>query len=261
VPLSALATTDGVACSRWKTSCTTRVVSQHEAIRRFRKRFARAGPAEDPKGRWGSFIFAGPTAWARRAPKQARQVLFVNEEAWFSSEMRVCRRSTNVSGCGARRAYVDYEEGPTHRERFASARTAVVLLDEIEKSPSDVWELPGERGMGRDQSPSPFDPLSPAPHRLIFLHPPKSPFSPLLRFTLRTTPYSPPPVRPTFQPALLLHLLPNLQIIPSTSRIPLQIALFPNPSSSRFLPSTLLLPYSPPPTLHHSSSLTCPLFP
>lgn len=119
-----------------------RIVGQDEAIRVISQavRRARAG-LKDPKRPIGSFIFAGPTGVGKtEVAKALAEILFGDEDAIVRLDMsEYMEKHTVARLIGAPPGYVGYEEGGQLTEAVRRRPYSVVLLDEIEKAHSDVF--------------------------------------------------------------------------------------------------------------------------
>ena len=120
------------------------VVSQNEAIQAIAKavRKSRAG-LKDPKRPIGTFIFAGPTGVGKTLlAKRLAAFMFGDENALIQIDMSEYSEKHNVSRLiGAPPGYVGYEEGGQLTEKIRRRPYSVVLLDEIEKAHSEVWNM------------------------------------------------------------------------------------------------------------------------
>jgi ATP-dependent Clp protease ATP-binding subunit ClpC len=120
------------------------VVSQNEAISAIARsvRRSRSG-LKDPNRPMGSFIFLGPSGVGKTLlAKSLAEFLFGDEEALITIDMSEYMEKHNVSRLiGAPPGYVGYEEGGQLTERVRRRPYAVVLLDEIEKAHSDVFNM------------------------------------------------------------------------------------------------------------------------
>ena len=107
------------------------------AIRR-----SRAG-LSDPNRPIGSFLFLGPTGVGKtELAKALAEVLFDDERAMVRIDMGEYQEKHSVSRLvGAPPGYVGYEEGGQLTESVRRRPYAVVLLDEIEKAHSDVFNV------------------------------------------------------------------------------------------------------------------------
>jgi ATP-dependent Clp protease ATP-binding subunit ClpB len=122
----------------------TRVVGQDEAVVAVANaiRRGRAGLAEENRP-IGSFLFLGPTGVGKTELARAlAQFLFDDEQAMIRIDMSEYQERHTVSRLiGAPPGYVGYEEGGQLTEAVRRRPYSVVLLDEIEKAHSDVWNI------------------------------------------------------------------------------------------------------------------------
>jgi ATP-dependent Clp protease ATP-binding subunit ClpB len=123
---------------------TQRVVGQNEAIKTISDaiRRARAG-LQDPNRPIGSFIFVGPTGVGKTELSRAlAEFLFDDEHAMVRIDMSEYMEKHTVSRLiGAPPGYVGYEEGGYLTEAIRRKPYSVILLDEIEKAHSDVFNI------------------------------------------------------------------------------------------------------------------------
>jgi ATP-dependent Clp protease ATP-binding subunit ClpB len=121
-----------------------RVVGQDEAISVISNaiRRARAG-LQDPNRPIGSFIFLGPTGVGKtELSKALAEFLFDSEKAMVRIDMSEFMEKHTVSRLiGAPPGYVGYEEGGYLTEAVRRRPYSVILLDEIEKAHSDVFNI------------------------------------------------------------------------------------------------------------------------
>lgn len=119
-----------------------RIIGQDEAIKAISRaiRRARAG-LKDPKRPIGSFIFAGPTGVGKtEVAKALAEILFGDEDAIVRLDMsEYMEKHTVARLIGAPPGYVGYDEGGQLTEAVRRKPYSVVLLDEIEKAHSDVF--------------------------------------------------------------------------------------------------------------------------
>jgi len=120
------------------------VISQDDAIIAISKavRRSRSG-LKDPRRPMGSFLFLGPTGVGKtHLAKQLAAFLFGSEEALIQIDMSEYMEKHNASRLvGAPPGYVGYEEGGQLTEKIRRRPYAVVLLDEIEKGHSDIYNM------------------------------------------------------------------------------------------------------------------------
>jgi len=121
-----------------------RVVGQDEAVRAVANaiRRSRAG-LSDPNRPIGSFLFLGPTGVGKTELARAlAEFLFDDERAMTRIDMSEYTEKHTVSRLvGAPPGYVGYEEGGQLTEAVRRRPYAVVLLDEIEKAHTDVFNI------------------------------------------------------------------------------------------------------------------------
>jgi ATP-dependent Clp protease ATP-binding subunit ClpB len=119
-----------------------RVVGQDEAIEAVATalRRSRAG-LQDPARPIGSFLFLGPTGVGKTELARAlAEFMFDSQDAMIRIDMSEYMEKHSVSRLvGAPPGYVGYEEGGQLTEAVRRRPYAVVLLDEIEKAHSDVF--------------------------------------------------------------------------------------------------------------------------
>ncbi len=119
-----------------------RVVGQDEAIEAVATalRRSRAG-LQDPDRPIGSFLFLGPTGVGKTELARAlAEFMFDSQDAMIRIDMSEYMEKHSVSRLvGAPPGYVGYEEGGQLTEAVRRRPYAVVLLDEIEKAHSDVF--------------------------------------------------------------------------------------------------------------------------
>ncbi len=121
-----------------------RVVGQDEAVVAVANaiRRSRAG-LSDPHRPIGSFLFLGPTGVGKtELARSLAEILFDDERAMVRIDMGEYQERHNVSRLvGAPPGYIGYEEGGQLTEAVRRRPYSVVLLDEIEKAHSDVFNV------------------------------------------------------------------------------------------------------------------------
>jgi ATP-dependent Clp protease ATP-binding subunit ClpB len=119
-----------------------RVVGQDEAIEAVASalRRSRAG-LQDPDRPIGTFLFLGPTGVGKTELARAlAEFMFDSQDAMIRIDMSEYMEKHSVSRLvGAPPGYVGYEEGGQLTEAVRRRPYSVVLLDEIEKAHSDVF--------------------------------------------------------------------------------------------------------------------------
>ncbi len=121
-----------------------RVVGQDEAVEAVSRivRRSRAG-LQDPHRPLGSFIFLGPTGVGKtELAKALSEFIFNSEKAMVRIDMSEYMEKHSVAKLiGAPPGYVGYEEGGQLTETVKRKPYALILLDEIEKAHSDVFNV------------------------------------------------------------------------------------------------------------------------
>ena len=121
-----------------------RVVGQDEAVGAISNaiRRARAG-LSDPRRPNGSFLFLGPTGVGKTELTRAlAEFLFDIEDAMVRIDMSEFMEKHSVARLiGAPPGYVGFEEGGYLTEAIRRRPYSVVLLDEVEKAHSDVFNV------------------------------------------------------------------------------------------------------------------------
>ena len=121
-----------------------RVIGQDEAVAALSKaiRRSRAG-LKDPKRPIGSFLFLGPTGVGKtELAKTLAATLFGTEDALIRFDMSEYMEKYSVSRMvGAPPGYVGYDEGGQLTDAVRRRPYSIILLDEIEKASSDVFNI------------------------------------------------------------------------------------------------------------------------
>jgi ATP-dependent Clp protease ATP-binding subunit ClpB len=121
-----------------------RVVGQDEAVEAVSNalRRSRAG-LQDPDRPIGAFLFIGPTGVGKTELARAlAEFMFDSEQAMVRIDMSEYMEKHSVSRLvGAPPGYVGYEEGGQLTEAVRRRPYSVVLLDEIEKAHTDVFNV------------------------------------------------------------------------------------------------------------------------
>ena len=125
-------------------SLASRVVGQELAVRAVSDavRRARAGVA-DPDRPTGSFLFLGPTGVGKtELAKALAEFLFDDERAMVRIDMSEYAEKHSVARLiGAPPGYVGYDEGGQLTEAVRRRPYSVVLLDEVEKAHTEVFDV------------------------------------------------------------------------------------------------------------------------
>ncbi|AZZ36251.1 ATP-dependent Clp protease ATP-binding subunit ClpA [Bdellovibrio sp. qaytius] len=102
-------------------------------------KFARSG-LETKEKPWGSFLFAGPTGVGKtEVCKQLARILGVNYQRFDMSEYMEKHSISRL--VGAPPGYVGFEQGGQLTEAVSKSPYSLILLDEIEKAHSDIYNI------------------------------------------------------------------------------------------------------------------------
>jgi ATP-dependent Clp protease ATP-binding subunit ClpB len=144
IPVSKMLEGEREKLLKMEEALAARVVGQHEAVRTVADaiRRSRAGLA-DPNRPNGSFLFLGPTGVGKtELCKALAEFLFDTEEAMVRIDMSEFMEKHSVARLiGAPPGYVGYEEGGYLTEAVRRRPYSVILLDEIEKAHTDVFNV------------------------------------------------------------------------------------------------------------------------
>jgi ATP-dependent Clp protease ATP-binding subunit ClpB len=144
IPVSKMLEGDVEKLIRMEERLRQRVVGQEDAILAVSNavRRARAG-LQDPNRPIGSFIFMGPTGVGKTELARAlAEFLFDDEQAMVRIDMSEYMEKHSVARLiGAPPGYVGYEEGGFLTEAVRRRPYSIVLMDEIEKAHSEVFNI------------------------------------------------------------------------------------------------------------------------
>ncbi|TWU44013.1 Chaperonin protein ClpB [Novipirellula aureliae] len=144
VPLSRMLETERAKLLVMEERLHLRVIGQDEAVTAVSNavRRSRSG-LQDPQRPIGSFLFLGPTGVGKtELCKALAEVMFDDEHAMLRIDMSEFMERHSVARLiGAPPGYVGYEEGGKLTEAVRRRPYSVLLLDEIEKAHSDVFNI------------------------------------------------------------------------------------------------------------------------
>jgi ATP-dependent Clp protease ATP-binding subunit ClpB len=144
IPVSRLMEGERAKLMRMEEELHKRVVGQEEAVSAVSNavRRARAG-LQDPHRPIGTFMFLGPTGVGKTELARALAAfLFDTEEAMVRIDMSEYQERHTVSRLiGAPPGYIGYDEGGQLTEAVRRRPYSVLLLDEIEKAHSEVFNV------------------------------------------------------------------------------------------------------------------------
>jgi len=144
IPISKMLEGEVEKLVKMESSIAQRVIGQEQALRAVSDtiRRARAG-IQDVSRPLGSFVFLGPTGVGKTELARAlAEFLFDNEKAMVRLDMSEYMEKHTVSRLiGAPPGYVGYEEGGQLTEAIKRRPYSIILLDEIEKAHTDVFNI------------------------------------------------------------------------------------------------------------------------
>ncbi|MCF7988552.1 MAG: ATP-dependent chaperone ClpB [Methylovulum sp.] len=144
IPVSKMMEGEREKLLKMETQLSQRVVGQEEALKAVSNaiRRSRAG-LSDPNRPNGSFLFLGPTGVGKtELCKALAEFLFDTTDAMVRIDMSEFMEKHSVARLiGAPPGYVGYEEGGYLTELVRRKPYSVILMDEIEKAHSDVFNV------------------------------------------------------------------------------------------------------------------------
>ena len=144
IPVSKMLQGDKLRLLEMEGALHKRVIGQNEAIEAVANavRRSRSG-LSDPNRPNGSFLFLGPTGVGKtELCKALAEFLFDTEEAMVRIDMSEFMEQHSVARLiGAPPGYVGYEEGGYLTETVRRRPYSVLLLDEVEKAHTDVFNI------------------------------------------------------------------------------------------------------------------------
>jgi ATP-dependent Clp protease ATP-binding subunit ClpB len=144
IPVSRMLEGERDKLLRMESALHKRVIGQDEAVVSVANaiRRSRAG-LSDPNRPIGSFLFLGPTGVGKtELCKSLAEFMFDTDEAMVRIDMSEFMEKHSVARLiGAPPGYVGYEEGGYLTEAVRRRPYSVILLDEVEKAHSDVFNI------------------------------------------------------------------------------------------------------------------------
>lgn len=144
IPVSKMLESEKAKLLRLEDELHKRIIGQHDAVSAVANaiRRSRAG-LQDASRPIGSFIFLGTTGVGKTEIARAlAEFLFDDENSMIRIDMSEYMEKFSVSRLiGAPPGYVGYEEGGQLTEAVRRRPYSVILLDEIEKAHSDVFNI------------------------------------------------------------------------------------------------------------------------
>ncbi len=144
IPVQRMAQAEGLKLAGMKEDLQSKVIAQDIAIEKLVKAILRSRVGlKDPNKPIGTFMFLGPTGVGKtHLAKELAKYMFGSADALIRIDMSEYMEKFTVSRLvGAPPGYVGYEEGGQLTEKVRRKPYSIVLLDEIEKAHSDVFNM------------------------------------------------------------------------------------------------------------------------
>merc|ERR550537_1955357 len=144
IPVEKVSSDETERLIKMESTLHTRVIGQEEAIIAISRAIRRARVGlKNPSRPIASFIFAGPTGVGKsELAKTLASYYFGSEEAMVRLDMsEFMERHTVSKLIGSPPGYVGYQEGGQLTEAVRRRPYTVILFDEIEKAPPDVFNM------------------------------------------------------------------------------------------------------------------------
>ncbi len=144
IPVTKLAEKESEKLLKLESILHKRVIGQEEAVTAVAKAMRRGRVGlKDPNRPIGSFFFLGPTGVGKtELSKALAEAMFGSEDAMIRVDMSEYMEGHSVSKMiGSPPGYVGFDEGGQLSEKVRRNPYSVVLFDEIEKAPPDVFNI------------------------------------------------------------------------------------------------------------------------
>ena len=144
VPLQRIQQDEWARLKGMKEELQSKVIAQDNAIEKLSKAILRSRVGlQNPNKPIGTFMFLGPTGVGKTLlAKELAKFMFGTADALIRVDMSEYMEKFTVSRLvGAPPGYVGYEEGGQLTEKVRRRPYSIVLLDEIEKAHTDVFNL------------------------------------------------------------------------------------------------------------------------
>lgn len=144
VPVQRMAQAEGVRLKGMKQALLSKVIGQDKAVETLVRSIQRSRVGlKDPNKPIGTFLFLGLTGVGKtHLAKELAKNMFGTTDAIIRIDMSEYMEKFTVSRLvGAPPGYVGYEEGGQLTEKVRHHPYSIVLLDEIEKAHSDVFNM------------------------------------------------------------------------------------------------------------------------
>lgn len=144
IPVSKMASAEGIKMKGMRQELKGAVIAQDGAIDKLVSAIQRSRVGlKDPNRPIGTFMFLGPTGVGKTfLAKKLAEHMFGSSDALVRIDMSEYMEKFTVSRLvGAPPGYVGYEEGGMLTEKVRRKPYSIVLLDEIEKAHTDVFNI------------------------------------------------------------------------------------------------------------------------
>jgi ATP-dependent Clp protease ATP-binding subunit ClpC len=144
IPVQRIAQSESIRLKGLRNALSQSVIAQDAAIDKLVRAIQRSRVGlKDPNKPIGTFMFLGPTGVGKTyLAKKLAEHMFGSEDAIIRVDMSEYMEKFSVSRLiGAPPGYVGYEEGGQLTEKVRRHPYSIVLLDEIEKAHSDVFNM------------------------------------------------------------------------------------------------------------------------
>ena len=144
VPVSKMANAEGIRMKGMRQELKNNVIAQDSAVDKLVNAIQRSRVGlKDPNRPIGVFMFLGPTGVGKTfLAKKLAEHMFGSADSLIRIDMSEYMEKFTVSRLvGAPPGYVGYEEGGMLTEKVRRKPYSIVLLDEIEKAHTDVFNL------------------------------------------------------------------------------------------------------------------------
>ena len=144
IPVTRMAGAEGIRMKGMRQELKSKVIAQDSAIDKLVSAIQRSRVGlQDPNRPIGTFMFLGPTGVGKTyLAKKLAEYMFGSSDALIRIDMSEYMEKHTVSRLvGAPPGYVGYEEGGMLTEKVRRKPYSIVLLDEIEKAHTDVYNI------------------------------------------------------------------------------------------------------------------------
>ena len=144
VPVQKMAQVEGIRMKGMRAELKSKIIAQDTAVDKLVSAIQRSRVGlKDPSRPIGTFMFLGPTGVGKTyLAKRLAEYMFGSSDALIRIDMSEYMEKFTVSRLvGAPPGYVGYEEGGLLTEKVRRKPYSIILLDEIEKAHSDVFNI------------------------------------------------------------------------------------------------------------------------